>query len=243
MKEELWLDVTSGKVISSTEPLKSGKLYRITMQGTYSVWRSISQTGPHSGQPEPAPMWPSEGKANHQVGLDPEFLFAWPPGSSASRKTEPSPRRASAIQMSLDGGESWAHPPCSEPFNATDHKYNYDVTGEGHPLQIRFVDRPYGDNYGRVHIEILPGGSPDNLTRIEGIGPKTSALLQAAGIRTFNQLAATPVADLEQILRDGGNRFSLLEPGTWPEQSALAAAGKWDELKELQAKLDGGQRV
>jgi large subunit ribosomal protein L21 len=27
---------------------------------------------------------------------------------------------------------------------------------------------------------------------------------------------------------------------TWPQQAALAADGKWDELKELQDKLDGG---
>ena len=28
---------------------------------------------------------------------------------------------------------------------------------------------------------------------------------------------------------------------SWPEQAQLASDGKWDELKELQDKLDGGR--
>ena len=41
--------------------------------------------------------------------------------------------------------------------------------------------------------------APDDLTRIEGIGPKISAALQQAGIRTFGQLAALEPAALQQL--------------------------------------------
>ena len=32
-------------------------------------------------------------------------------------------------------------------------------------------------------------------------------------------------------------------PDTWPQQAQLATDGKWDELKVLQDKLDGGRVV
>jgi large subunit ribosomal protein L21 len=83
---------------------------------------------------------------------------------------------------------------------------------------------------------------PDDLTKIEGIGPKINALLVAEGISTFAKLAATPVATLSDILTKAGGRFASHNPGTWPEQAKLAAAGKWDEFKKLTDELVGGVR-
>ncbi len=82
---------------------------------------------------------------------------------------------------------------------------------------------------------------PDNLKRIEGIGPKISGVLQEAGIKTFAQLAETEVSRLQAILDDAGIRLAY--PETWPEQAALAAAGDWDALTALQDQLKGGRRV
>jgi predicted flap endonuclease-1-like 5' DNA nuclease len=82
---------------------------------------------------------------------------------------------------------------------------------------------------------------PDDLKRIEGIGPKISAVLQEAGIRTFAQLAETEVGRLEQILRGAG--IHIADPTTWPDQAALAAAGQWDALAAFQDALKGGRRV
>lgn len=82
---------------------------------------------------------------------------------------------------------------------------------------------------------------PDDLKRIEGIGPRISDLLQAAGITTFAQLAATDVSRLDQIVREAG--ITLADPVTWPEQASLAAAGEWDALEALQDELKGGRRV
>ncbi|MDY6878166.1 MAG: DUF4332 domain-containing protein [Chloroflexota bacterium] len=83
---------------------------------------------------------------------------------------------------------------------------------------------------------------PDNLRRIEGIGPKISSVLQAAGITTFAQLAATDVSRLKQIITEAG-LAALADPSTWPEQAGLAAAGKWDALGVLQDELKGGRRM
>ena len=83
-------------------------------------------------------------------------------------------------------------------------------------------------------------GKGDDLTKIEGIGPKISGLFIAAGITTFAELAKTPVATLSDILHKAGSRYASHNPGTWPEQAQLAADGKWDELTALQVALDGG---
>lgn len=80
----------------------------------------------------------------------------------------------------------------------------------------------------------------DDLTRIEGIGPKISSVLQAAGIRTFVQLAGTDVADLQQIL-DKEPRLRLADPGSWPQQADLAAHGDWEALQTLQDSLKAGR--
>ena len=83
---------------------------------------------------------------------------------------------------------------------------------------------------------------PDDLKKIEGIGPKISELLHNNGVTTFQELAEAPVDKLKGILEEAGSRYRVHDPSTWPEQSALAAAGKWDELKELQDRLDGGRK-
>jgi len=83
---------------------------------------------------------------------------------------------------------------------------------------------------------------PDDLKKIEGIGPKIAQLLTDAGIPTFAKLAAASQTRLKKILADAGNRYKMHNPATWPEQAKLAKAGKWDELKKLQDQLDGGRR-
>ncbi len=85
-----------------------------------------------------------------------------------------------------------------------------------------------------------PPPEPDDLQRIEGIGPKISGLLQENGISTFGQLAETDVDRLGQIL-DEANLGRLADPSTWPDQAKLAAAGDWAALEALQDQLLGGR--
>lgn len=89
----------------------------------------------------------------------------------------------------------------------------------------------------------VPPTQVDDLTLIEGIGPKINALLNQNGIYTFAQLAAMTVERLHAILEAGGPRFRLADPKTWPEQAQLARDGKWDALQALQDRLKGGREV
>lgn len=80
----------------------------------------------------------------------------------------------------------------------------------------------------------------DDFTIVEGIGPKINGLLHSAGILTYSELASTEVAKLREILVV--NSLHIHDPGTWPEQSDLAAQGKWTELEQLQSTLVAGKR-
>jgi len=82
---------------------------------------------------------------------------------------------------------------------------------------------------------------PDNLTKIEGIGPKIAGILNDGGISTFAQLASTDPKSIKTMLEKAGPRFQMHDPGSWPKQSKLAADGKWAELEKLQDELDGGK--
>lgn len=79
----------------------------------------------------------------------------------------------------------------------------------------------------------------DDLERIEGIGPVIARLLLSNGITTFQDLARTDLSKLASILSDANLRIA--DPGSWPEQAALAASGRWDELDKLQENLKAGR--
>jgi predicted flap endonuclease-1-like 5' DNA nuclease len=82
----------------------------------------------------------------------------------------------------------------------------------------------------------------EDLTIIEGIGPKIDDLLRANGIESFVQLAQLHVDGLLDLLERGGPSFRLANPATWAQQALLAAENRWLELKQLQAGMIGGDR-
>jgi large subunit ribosomal protein L17 len=89
-----------------------------------------------------------------------------------------------------------------------------------------------------THAEAAPPA--DDLTIIEGIGPKVASILKEAGITTFAQLASSDPTHLEAILRAA--KLQMMDPQGWIEQARLAAQGDWEGLKKLQDELKGGRR-
>lgn len=71
----------------------------------------------------------------------------------------------------------------------------------------------------------------DDLTVIDGIGPKIADLCDGIGIQTWRDLAQTEVSLLRTMLHDAGARFRSHDPATWPEQAALLAAGRWADFR------------
>lgn len=83
----------------------------------------------------------------------------------------------------------------------------------------------------------------DDLTKIEGIGPKAAEALVNAGISTFVALAKKSADEIKEVLVNESTTLSHLDPETWAKQAELAAAGKWDELQKWQDELNGGKEV
>ncbi len=130
----------------------------------------------------------------------------------------------------------------------------------GHLLQVEEVDAPEqtparskpAKKQAVAAESATPAAKParkstkkstgDDLTKIEGIGPKMSAALVAAGIDTYSQLADSTEAQLRSALESAGLKLApSLE--TWAEQAQFAANDDWDGLKELQDRLVGGRHV
>lgn len=81
----------------------------------------------------------------------------------------------------------------------------------------------------------------NDLKIMEGIGPKIEALMNAAGINTWQELSEAPTEKIQAILDAGGENYAMHNPSTWVRQALLAYEGKWKELKELQENLLGGK--
>jgi preprotein translocase subunit YajC len=81
---------------------------------------------------------------------------------------------------------------------------------------------------------------PDDLTRIEGIGPKVAKVLNNTGIRTFAELARADSTEVKRELNEAG--LQMMNPEGWIEQASLAARGDWEGLEKLQRELNGGRR-
>ena len=80
----------------------------------------------------------------------------------------------------------------------------------------------------------------DDLTKIEGIGPKIKGLLNNDGIWSFHQLALAKTTRLQKILDDAGSAYTVHNPRTWAAQAKLADEGNWEELNIWQEHLKGG---
>lgn len=80
----------------------------------------------------------------------------------------------------------------------------------------------------------------DDLTKVEGIGPKAAEALVAAGIATYEDLSNGDAEKIKEILTEASSRMAHLDPTSWPKQAKMAAEGNWDELKEWQDNVKGG---
>ncbi len=80
----------------------------------------------------------------------------------------------------------------------------------------------------------------DDLTKIEGVGPKAAEALVNAGLETFAKVATAEADKMKEILTEASSRMAHLDPTSWPKQAQMAADEKWDELKTWQDSVKGG---
>lgn len=85
------------------------------------------------------------------------------------------------------------------------------------------------------------GKSADDLTKLEGVGPKVSKLLNKAGIMSFGDLAKANSADVDKVLDAAG--LQMMDSAGWIDQAKLAAKGDMKGLAKLQEQQIGGRKA
>ena len=81
----------------------------------------------------------------------------------------------------------------------------------------------------------------NDLTVVEGIGPKIQELFHNHNVNTWKALSECSVDKCQSVLDSGGDRFKIHNPGSWPEQAKMAYEGRWADLLKWQDELDGGK--
>ena len=82
--------------------------------------------------------------------------------------------------------------------------------------------------------------TPDDLQRIEGIGPKIAKALVAAGYPTYAKIAAATEAELREAVAGQGIKFAP-SASTWADQAQYLVDSDTEGLDEYQDYLVGGQ--
>jgi predicted flap endonuclease-1-like 5' DNA nuclease len=91
-----------------------------------------------------------------------------------------------------------------------------------------------------VLSSVRRGLKPDDLTIIEGIGPKMNQALLAAGIDTFAELAASSEDRLRQVIEAAQMPFSPSLP-TWAKQAEYLVRGDMEGFKQYTEHLIAGR--
>lgn len=112
------------------------------------------------------------------------------------------------------------------------------------PITVRWPEggEAQSDSHKTAADVHLPSDTPepDDLARIEGIGPKIQQVLNQAGIVTFGEVASRSPEQLKEILA-AAHFKGPVNPASWPQQAELATKSDWDGLKALQKRLRGGR--
>jgi predicted flap endonuclease-1-like 5' DNA nuclease len=138
--------------------------------------------------------------------------------------TDPAPSLASTDTAALAEPASSVDttPAAAEPVTLAEPASSVDTTpAAAEPVTVAETAGSDGVPAQRAPEATAPA-VPDDLTRVEGIGPKMAAALIASGITTYAQLAGTDEATLRAAISAAGMRFS---PSlvTWPQQAKLLA--------------------
>lgn len=124
---------------------------------------------------------------------------------------------------------------------------------EGWPHLARFAADGNVQAY-RVYSDVLAKGrsmtpeamvamarQPDDLSILEGVGPKIQDALNAAGITTFTQVATLTPEELEHIVKVEAGVRMVGSADTWPKQARYVVEGDLRGFQEYLKQLIGGR--
>lgn len=136
--------------------------------------------------------------------------------------------------------------------NYREYQFRYCIDQQhwlNDPAAERLVDNEFGSQNSLLVVEHPPeetpspvSAAPDDLKKIEGIGPKIASLLEEHGITSFQALLERSLDELQLILATAGPRYRLHKPDHWQDQARLAATGDWEGLKAYKERLRAAKR-
>ncbi|MEU2171649.1 helix-hairpin-helix domain-containing protein [Micromonospora chersina] len=163
---------------------------------------------------EPVAVEPVAAEETEPVRTAPEPVVAdAEPATSPAAETEPAP----AAEPVSTPAEAVPSEPVAVPA---------EPVAEAEPVAVP-APRAAVEDAAPVQTD-----APDDFRRIQGIGPKLAAALQAAGIRTYQQLAELDEAALRETVKAAGLRAA---PGlaTWSQQAKVLAGARADAERVL----------
>lgn len=90
-------------------------------------------------------------------------------------------------------------------------------------------------------LTVVKSNKKDDLTKVEGIGPKIQEHFNNGGIYTWEQLENSKVERLQEILDLAGPRYRIHNPASWSLQAAMCVKGEWDALQKWQDEHKRGR--
>ncbi len=117
-----------------------------------------------------------------------------------------------------------------------------NLTDTGPEWQAKFKNASTErDDWKAKYMALMAANvDPDDLKKVEGIGPKIEEILNQHGVKTWAQLADTESSQIKAWLDEAGPRFKMHNPGSWPKQARMAAEGRWEALQKWQDEHDHG---
>jgi predicted flap endonuclease-1-like 5' DNA nuclease len=207
----------------------------ITGEGVEAVAAAAGPENPTAGQiPVPIEETRNKQEPSHMARTEyaePERISEKdaPPAPPPDESLEASEKTAPEAQVVMETTADPALPYETDQTGEVTPEATASVSeGRGEETHIaENLTEPASSRVSQQETGETVAGTADDLTRIDGIGPKSAAALRAAGIDSFQKLANTSEARLIEILRAGNVRL-VGSTSTWAQQAAYAARGDWE---------------
>lgn len=147
--------------VTTSKALKAGRMYLVTVRGTYSAYLETLMDGKGGwtvcGDPVLAPR---ESKVQGEEGQDAEFIFALPVPPGVHCPNMPFTHPNFVISTSGPSGPFVHVDPIGGAPTQVDphHRYVYEIAGTGQPASFAILDSNTTDNYGSLIIHVHPCG-------------------------------------------------------------------------------------